>query len=408
MSYMRRPSALIIAALLAPPTIAAQEVDGWRTARWVSLFGSFEGSQGGWSPGLALPGPGPAAGAALAMEAQRHSQETDFRASALGSLRRHWLSDDWGGGSAWAHSVWASGRGVWSSSSSFRIWLDESVRAERLPGFGDLARNQVSVGLESRVGGRGGLTLTLADRRRSVDETPDLGFARQTIVIGGAATLSGRHALGLEAGLQTYQANTARGERLIASAEYSAVRRTGVTALRAAWWEPLGDRGEAVALGPVEAPVPVDATNRSVPLESDPQPAAEAGPGQTVGLSEPPPDFVTDALYLDSFLESDADEWDFGRRKLLLVAFHSHRFGDRWFLSGLVRAQRRHGPDLLDAWRGSASFEDTRLHLRLVARYRLSARATILVQASHLESVSERPDFDFSRELVAVGLHWRF
>jgi hypothetical protein len=246
--------------------------------------------------------------------------------------------------------------------------------------------------------------LKLADRRRSVDRAPRLGFARQTVALGGTLTLPPRQALGFEAGVQPYQADTAHGVRLLLSAEYSRVSRAGVTALRAAFWEPLRDQR-----GPQSGTVPelLDSNNASLFLERNGLPS----PGLTANIRS---DFVAEAFFLDSYLENDADEWDFGRRKWQLVLFHSRRLGGRTSMSILVRAQFRRGPDLLtwgetigsESERSLWSFDDTRLFVRLLLRRRLSRQATLIAQAVYLDSGSDHEPFEFSRGLVGLGLQW--
>ena len=69
-------------------------------------------------------------------------------------------------------------------------------------------------------------------------------------------------------------------------------------------------------------------------------------------------------------MAEDADEWDFGRRRLALTAFGSRRAGERVIVALRLHYVDRHGPDLLQPV-ATPAFHEQRLELRTGANVRL-------------------------------------
>jgi hypothetical protein len=109
-------------------------------------------------------------------------------------------------------------------------------------------------------------------------------------------------------------------------------------------------------------------------------------------------------------IETDSDDWDFGRRKHVVVGYLSRQFAGKAVLSGSIRYQRRDGPNLL-APEGSAlaaPFRDNRVAVRVTFRRPISKRLIVVGQASYLRNRGDRPIIDFSRRLIGVGLQIQF
>jgi hypothetical protein len=239
-----------------------------------------------------------------------------------------------------------------------------------------------------------GLALQFADRRRTLSELEILSFARQSAGAQAFFRL-GAHGRG-QAGfdVQHYSAATASGERLLLAAEWAHFTRSGTAAVRVGWYEPLADRRrEHAAVG---GGFEFGDIGRGEFFEAL---VLQGGIGMLGG----------DVFFLDP-LESDSDEWDFGRRKQLVTGFVSHRFGTRSSVTAAVRFQHKHGPNLLlpaDA-AGAGPFTDDRLATRAAWRFELHRHTALLVQGSYLQNWSDQPLLTFRRLLFAAGVQIRF
>ena len=116
-----------------------------------------------------------------------------------------------------------------------------------------------------------------------------------------------------------------------------------------------------------------------------------------------------DAFFLDP-LQSDSDEWDFGRRKQVLTSFMSRRVAERLTASAFLRLQHKKGPDLLlpAGAPGAASFEDDRVEVRGALRYEIRRRVSLVLQGSYVKNWSNRRTLDFYRVLGAFGVQIEF
>jgi hypothetical protein len=255
-------------------------------------------------------------------------------------------------------------------------------------------RNAATVRAEWNRASGGGFDLQIADRRRTLSDIDVLSFSRQSA--GGDAFFRlgehGRAQLGVD--LQHYSALTAAGERLRFGGELARFTRNGTATVRVAWFEPLGDRRREHTFGGGE--FEFGDIGRGEFFEAL---VLEAG----VGV------FASDMFFFDP-LESDSDEWDFGRRKQLVSGFFSHRFGRRNSVTAFVRFQHKHGPNLLlpaDA-AGAGPFTDDRLATRAAWSFEVRRHITLLLQGSQVENWSDRPLLAFTRVLLAGGVQFRF
>jgi hypothetical protein len=109
-------------------------------------------------------------------------------------------------------------------------------------------------------------------------------------------------------------------------------------------------------------------------------------------------------------IETDSDDWDFGRRKHVVVGYLSRKLAGEAVLSGSLRYQHRDGPNLL-APEGSllaTAFRDNRIALRLTYRRPLSTRYILVAQTSYLRNRGDRALINFSRRLWGIGLQIQF
>ena len=176
--------------------------------------------------------------------------------------------------------------------------------------------------------------------------------------------------------------------------ELARLTRNGTATLRMAWFEPLADRRHEHTAGGGE--FEFGDIGRGAFFEAL---VLQGGTGM----------FVGDVFFFDP-LESDSDEWDFGRRKQLLTALVSHRFGRRSSATAFVRYQHKRGPNLLlpaDA-AGAASFTDERVATRVTWTFQLRRHAALLVQGLYVQNWSDRPLLAFTRFLSAAGVQIRF
>jgi hypothetical protein len=239
-----------------------------------------------------------------------------------------------------------------------------------------------------------GLDIQVSDRRRRLSEIDVLGFSRQAV--GARAFFRvGTHGggqLGFDA--QHYSAPTAAGQRLMLGGELAHFTGSGTLSVRLAWFEPLSDR------------------RREHPAKGGEFEFGDIGRGEFFealvlqgGLSV----FVGDVFFLDP-LESDSDEWDFGRRKQLVSALFSRRFGRRNSVTTFARFQHKNGPNLLlpVGAVGAAAYIDSRLTTRAAWSFEFRRHAALLVQGTYVENWSDRPLLAFRRLLFAAGVQVRF
>ncbi len=248
----------------------------------------------------------------------------------------------------------------------------------------------------SRPSGRG-FGVQIADNRRTLPELDLLGFSRQSAGLGIFFPVGARGRAELGTEVQHYSATTASGSRLVMGGELAAFTRTGIATLRLVWFEPTADH-----LRP-------ERTTKETGDQVEFGDIGRAEFFETLALQGSYGAVLGDAFFLDP-LESDSDEWDFGRRKQVLTAFVSRRLGPRTTASGFLRLQHKRGPNLLlpTVPAGSASFADDRVALRSALRHQLSQRVSLLLQGSYVKNWSDRPSLDFYRFLGAFGVQIRF
>jgi hypothetical protein len=289
--------------------------------------------------------------------------------------------------------------------STGRLTFSDEGKGQGRPNadVSDYWYNAAALRAEWHHSGGGGFELQVNDRRRGLPDLKFLGFSQQSV--GGGALFpmgaKGRARLGAE--VQRYSAPTAEGGRAVAEAEWARFTQWGIATVRLAWFQPFGDRR---LLPPAEAG------------EGD-----EGGDGEDyefadVGRSEffemltfrsahiP---MLEGSFFFDPF-ESESEQWDFGRRKLVLACFASRRFGTRSTASAFLRFQHKVGPNLLlpaDA-EGSASFVDDRIEARAAVGYKLRPRATLLFQGWYVEGWSARQPLDFRRFMLSAGIQIHF
>lgn len=325
------------------------------------------------------------------LDLAHRTSRTRFTAGLFGLVRSPISGSD--------RAVYVGGRIDWSwqLAPAWRIDISDSAKLQRQPqvdaaGF---QRNNAVAGVEWRPQASPvGLSVQVADRRRSLPDLDILGFDRQSLTVG-LVTSSATTAAEIGVGLQHYHAATATGRRLVLSAEIAKFGRSTIASARYALVDPQHDRprpfvGEAGEQGEFSD------IDRADFLEQ----MAFAGSDVTI---------ANDLFVLDP-IETDSDDWDFGRRKHVLVGYLSRTFGGGAVLSGSIRYQRRNGPNLL-APEGSAlaaPFQDNRVAVRIAYRRPLSAHLTLIAQASYLRNRGDRPVINFSRQLYGIGLQVGF
>src|SRR5262249_51261792 len=109
-------------------------------------------------------------------------------------------------------------------------------------------------------------------------------------------------------------------------------------------------------------------------------------------------------------LESESEEWDFGRRKQLVTGFVSHHFGARTTVTASVRYHHERGPNLLLPLETAGSGPLTADRLATRADWRLDVRrhAALVVQGSYEQNWSNQPELSFQRFLFAAGVQLKF
>jgi hypothetical protein len=247
-----------------------------------------------------------------------------------------------------------------------------------------------------RSGGRG-FELEAIDRRRGLPDLPFLGFAQQSL--GGGIFFprgaEGRARLGAE--VQHYSALTAEGGRAVVEGELATFARAGIATVRLAWFEPFGDRRLTPPTG----------VGTDEGYEFPDVGRSEFFEMLTFRSAHIP--MLEGSFFFDPF-ESESDQWDFGRRKLVAAGFASRHFGARTTVAAFLQFQHKNGPNLLlpaDA-KGAAPFVDDRAEARVAAAYKVRPRLSLLFQGWYVQSWSERQPLDFRRFMVAVGAQLHF
>lgn len=286
----------------------------------------------------------------------------------------------------------------WQPAAAWRLDIRDSAKLQRQPQL-DVAgfqRNNAVVGVEWRPAvSPVGLSLEVGDRRRDLPALEVLGFTRQSVRMGiVSSTTTSAAEVGI--GLQRYRAPTATGRRLVLSAEVAKFGHATIGSARYAFVDPRADRSTPFTTDAGEQAGEFSDIDRADFFEQ----LAFAGSDSTIGSEV----FVLDPI------ETDSDDWDFGRRKHVVVGYLSRQFAGEVVLSGSIRYQRRDGPNLL-APEGSvlaAPFRDNRVAVRVTFRRPISKRFIVVGQASYLRNRGDRPIIDFSRRLIGVGLQIQF
>jgi hypothetical protein len=424
---MRIPIIISILTLLCGARAIAGEnspLRGWDWRPSFYVFGSIdEIGKDAPAPIADLVEDSPALSLASSMDASWDGQRGRFQTSAFVLTRSPFTKGE--------RSLFLAGRlhAVRELGADWRLTLDDSARYQRRDesSIMDFQRNEIVVGLEWRRPRGVNLGFRFSDRRRSLPNLAELGFERQGATVATSLSLGRRIGAELSLQWQRYSATTANGQRIVLSTEVARYSSRGAFALRGAWFEPARE-GSTMAPDSVagrftpddlaSAPSPpqlvarIEGSETAVGLfpgsfealalqESAVRDAADIAGGTDVDLTGDP--FLFDPL------ESDSDEWDFGRRKQVLVAFASRRFADSWRGTVIVRYQHKSGPNLLLP-NGSSGpwFKDDRLALRAAVKHRIHRRITFFVQGCHLHSWADRSELNFKRTLVALGMQARF
>jgi hypothetical protein len=388
------------ASELKPPS-------GWSWHPSVQVIGSVD-EMGDDSSAFArsLADVSPALGLAAACESAWEGRNGRAQASAFGLLGSPFVDGK--------RTYFLSGRlhAVRELDRAWRLSFDDSARWQRREAadLADFRRNEAIAGLEWRGEGDVAVGLHLSDRRRSIPNLRVLGFSRQAASFSVRKELLRRVSLDLSAGWQRYSARTARGSRPTLSAEVAGFDSRGVASARVAWF---GTHSENVGTGAaLTGPSTYEAPENGVGMSSFP--VENVSLGQTAAVvtvdraGGTDADLTADPLLFDP-LESESDEWDFGRRKLVVLGFFSRRLASAWQVSAVARWQRRNGPNLLLApGADGPDFEDKALALRVGLRRSLTPRLSALVQGCYLKGWADRPELRFSRGLLAVGLQYRY
>ncbi len=293
-------------------------------------------------------------------------------------------------------AMYVGGRvsGSWQPLPAWRFDIRDSAKLQRQPQL-DVAgfqRNNAVAGVEWRpTASPVGLSVEVGDRRRDLPALEVLGFARQSATFGIVSS-SATAAAEVGVGVQRYRAPTATGRRLVASAEVAKFGRATVASARYAFVEPRSDRSRLFTTESGDQAGEFSDIDRADFLEQ----LAFAGSDSTIASEV----FVLDPI------ETDSDDWDFGRRKHVVVGYLSHQFAGEAVLSGALRYQRRNGPNLL-APEGSvlaAPFRDDRVAMRVTFRRPIARSLILVAQASYLRNRSDRPIINFSRRLLGIGV----
>ena len=385
---------LAVVAMVAPAAAQAPPAPEWTIRPSVYALGAVDESTDlpFADPAIATVEPGAGANVGFGLDFSRRGGPAHVRGSFFG-LARNPLAGA-------RRSFFGAGRVEVSRrfGTGGRFTLLDAGRVQRYPrlNVSDYWANEITARMEwSKPSGKG-IGFHLGDRRRALSELPPLGFSRQALGLGAffPTGRQGRAEIGVEA--QHYSAPTARGERLVLSGEWARFSRAGASSVRVAWFEPLRDRRVIDTSG----------------VSGDNAEFGDIGRAEffeTLALEGAFAAALDESFFVDP-LESETDEWDFGRRKQVLTALVSRRLGAHTAASTFVRLQHRTGPNLLlpEGAAGAASFTDDRLALRATLRRDLGPRVSLLLHGAWLKSRSRRPEADFSRALVAFGVQIHF
>lgn len=286
----------------------------------------------------------------------------------------------------------------WQPLPAWRLDIRDSAKLQRQPQL-DVAgfqRNNAVIGVEWRpTTSPIGLSVEVGDRRRDLPALEVLGFARQSVTLGVVSS-NATSAAEVGIGVQGYRAPTATGRRLVASAEVAKFGHATIGSARYAFVYPRSDRSTPFMSEHGEQTGEFSDIDRAEFLEQ----LAFTGSDATIASEV----FVLDPI------ETDSDDWDFGRRKHVVVGYLSHQFAGESVLSASLRYQRRDGPNLL-APEGSmlaAPFRDNRVAFRVTFRRPISRSLILVAQGSYLRNRGDRPIINFSRQLFGIGLQIRF
>lgn len=373
----------------ASPTPA---LEGWRWQPSLYVLGSLDESTD--APlgvnGVEITQPSPSGNVGAGLDVQHHAGKGRLHATAFGLIRSPMSGQD--------RSFFVAGRveGSRQLAPGWTLTFGDSAKVQRRPQLSvvDFQRNEGAVGLEWRHANGFGVSIQAADRRRALPELQALGFSRQAGLVALSFPLTSHGGGEIGASLQHYDAPTVTGERVVISAEVATFSANAIGSLRYAWFAPRGDRRRLPDAGQQSGDTSefgdIDRAEFFEQLAFDGSDAA----------------VLSDSFFLDP-LETDSDEWDFGRQKQVIAAFGSRRLTRRVSLSGFGRIQHRRGPNLLSLT-DTAPFTDDRAALRATLRYQFSRRVVGLAQGSHLRTWSDRPAFEFRRTLVSIGLQLQF
>lgn len=334
----------------------------------------------------------PAANVAAGVDFAREASPDRLRGSLFGLVRSPFDGGDrslLGAGRVEASNR-VGGGGRLTFSDGFKLQARPQLQASDYWGNAATLRGEWS-----RPSGRG-VGVQVGDRRRTLSELDLLSFSRQSAGLGFFAPVAARGRAELSADFQHYSATTAKGQRLVLGAEFGAFTRAGIATLRVAWFEPISDQRR---------------------IERDIEPGEELEFGdigraeffEILALQGSYGAVLGDAFFLDP-LQSDSDEWDFGRRKQVLTGFVSRRLGARTTAAAFLRLQRKRGPNLLlpEGVEGAAPFADDRFEVRGALRCQVRRRVSLLLQGSYVKNWSERPGLEFFRLLGAFGVQIQF
>jgi hypothetical protein len=385
---------LAVVMAVAPAAAQAPPAPEWTIRPSVYALGAVDESTDlpFADPAVDAAEPGVGANVGLGLDFSRRGSRALVRGSFFGLARNAFAGA--------RRSYFGAGRVEASRrfGSSGRFTFADAGRVQRYPqlNVSDYWANESSVRVEwSRPSGRG-FGFHAGDRRRALSELNALGFSRQAVGLGTffPTGRQGRAELGVEA--QHYSAPTARGGRLVLGGEWATFSRKGASSVRVAWFEPFGDRRVTDANAVSGDNAEFGDIGRAEFFETL---ALEGGYGA----------LLDESFFVDP-LESETDEWDFGRRKQVVTALVSRRLGAHTAASTFLRLQHRTGPNLLllQGAPGAESFTDDRLALRATLRRDLGPRVSLLLHGAWLKSRSRRPEADFSRALVAFGVQIHF
>jgi hypothetical protein len=293
-------------------------------------------------------------------------------------------------------SFYAGGRAswTWQFAHDWQLSASDSAKLQRQPSLPVAAfqRNEATLDVDWRPARSPvAWSLEIGDRRRVLPSLEILEFDRRSVTLTASVSRA-LSAASLGISVQPYRTDTASGRRIVISAEAGRFGHGGVASARYAyvgrWVDHVRDyRGE----GHTELGEFGD-IDRADFLE---QLSLEGG---ALGLG-------SESVSLDP-IETDSDDWDFGRNKHVIVGYVSRHLPGHALLSGSVRYQHRVGPNLLalPGTPSAFSFADSRLGMRVTFRQPLTPRLSGVAQISGLSNRSERASANFSRTLVGIGL----